>query len=196
MLKFISEQEALFRKFKEDDEEAFAFFYRFFINDLYAYGRGLGAESELVKDVIQDVFLKVYFNKKQYDSLAHFKYSLLKSVKNKLYDLYKSKSFAATTAISGKELNFTITTTVLDDIIGSEDKLIIQQKIDALLSKLTARQKEVIYLRFIQELDYSEIAELLNINVVSVRKLVSRSLKRLKDDQHLLFTYLFLLYFT
>jgi RNA polymerase sigma factor (sigma-70 family) len=193
---FTLEQEKLFCKFKDDDDEAFAFFYQFFINDLYAYGRGFGAESELVKDVIQDVFLKVYFNEKKYDSLAHFKYFLLKSVKNKLYDLYKSKLFSATTSISDEGLNFTVATTVLDDIINSEDKRIIQQKIDALLSKLTARQKEVVYLRFIQELDYPQIAEILNMNIVSVRKLVSRSLKRLKDDQHLLFTYLFLLYFT
>jgi RNA polymerase sigma factor (sigma-70 family) len=196
MVKFTLEQEALFRKFKEGDEEAFSFFYQFFINDLYAYGKGLCAESEWVKDVIQDVFLKVYFNEKDYLSLAHFKYFLLKSVKNKLYNLYKSKSFSATTSISGEGLKFTIAATILDDIINSEDKLIIKQKIEALLSKLTARQKEVIYLRFIQELDYPQIAEMLNMNVASVRKLVSRSLKRLKDDQHLLFTYLFLLYFT
>ncbi|MDR1681101.1 MAG: sigma-70 family RNA polymerase sigma factor [Prevotellaceae bacterium] len=194
MLKFTPEQETLFRKFKEGDDDAFSFFYQLFINDLYAYGRGLCAESEWVKDCVQDVFLKVYFMEKEYESLAHFKYFLLKSIKNKLYDLYKSKSFSATTPLVGTGLDFMLSATVLDEMIGADDKQIIKQKIDALLSKLTARQREVIYLRFIEEMDYAQIAELLGMNVTSARKLVSRSLKRLKDDQLPLFIYLFLLY--
>jgi RNA polymerase sigma factor (sigma-70 family) len=191
---FTSAQEKLFCKFREGDEEAFSFFYQFFINDLYAYGMGLGAEREWVKDVIQDVFLKVYFKARNYESLAHFKHFLLKSVKHKLYDLYKSKAFASSIDISGDKPHFTIATTVLDDIIGSEDRAIIQQKIDHLLSKLTARQKEAIYLRFIQELEYAQIAEILDMTTPAVRKLVFRSLKRLKGDQRLLLIYLFLLY--
>lgn len=194
MSAFTSEQEKLFCKFKKGDEDAFSFFYQFFINDLYAYGIGLGAKSEWVKDVIQDVFLKVYFKEKNYESLTHFKYFLLKSVKNKLYDLYKSKAFTSSVEISGDKQNFTVATTILDDIIGSEDKLIIQQKIDKLLSKLTARQKEAIYLRFIQELEYLQIADILNMTVPAVRKLIFRSLKRLKEDQRLFLIYLFLLY--
>ncbi|MDR2361409.1 MAG: RNA polymerase sigma factor [Prevotellaceae bacterium] len=194
MLKFTPEQEALFCKFKEGDEDAFSFFYQLFVNELYAYGKGLCAESEWVKDVIQDVFLKIYFKEKEYESLAHFKYFLLKSVKNKLYDLYKSKSIAATTPIADTGMDFTLAATVLDDIVRSDDRLIIQQKINKLLSTLTARQREAIYLRFIQELDYAQIAEMLNMNLTSVRKLVSRSLKRLKENQRLLFVYLFLLY--
>jgi RNA polymerase sigma factor (sigma-70 family) len=194
MLTFTPEQEKLFCKFKEGDEDAFSFFYQLFINDLYAYGMGLGAQSEWVKDVIQDVFLKVYFKEKNYESLAHFKYFLLKSVKNKLYDIYKSKAFASSVDISAERPNFSIATTILDDLIGSEDKLIIQQKINKLLSMLTTRQKEAIYLRFIQELEYPQIADILNMTVPSVRKLIFRSLKRLKEDQRLLLIYLFLLY--
>ena len=36
-------------------------FYKYFINDLYAYGRSLGAEEKYVMDAVQDVFLKVFF---------------------------------------------------------------------------------------------------------------------------------------
>ena len=36
------------------------FFYRFCINDLYVYGISLG-EEEVVKDAVQNLFLKIYF---------------------------------------------------------------------------------------------------------------------------------------
>ena len=45
------------------------------------------------KEVTQDVFLKVFFDKPHLKSIEHFKYFLFKSLKNRLYDLFKSKSF-------------------------------------------------------------------------------------------------------
>lgn len=185
----------MFVEFKKGKDDAFSFFYEFFINDLYAYGISLGGEKEEVKDAIQDLFLKIYFDEKDFSSIDHLKYFLLKSLKNKLYNIYNSKASSTTTSISEDTLNFSITTTVLDKIIDEEDRSIIQSKIDALLSKLTSRQKEAIYLRFIQELEYSEIAEILDMTPHAARKLISRSIKRLREDQQSLLIYLILFYF-
>lgn len=179
----IPDHQGLFSKFIEGDKEAFSFFYEFYINDLYAYGISLGGEKEVVKDCIQDIFLQVYFEEKKYSSPDHFKYFLLKSFKNRLYNIYNSKAISATTGISEDVLNFTITTTVLDQIIEEEDRVIIKQQVDDLLLKLTSRQKEAMYLRYIQELEYEEIAEILDITPHATRKLISRSMKRLRSHE-------------
>jgi RNA polymerase sigma factor (sigma-70 family) len=183
MTVYTSEQEILFQEFKKGNDNAFSFFYRFFINDLYAYGIGLGAESETVKDVIQDVFLKIYDDRKDFYSIEHLKYSLLKSVKNRLYDIYKSKAYSTSVNTYDEVMNFSLNTTVLDDIIEEEERIITEQRIDKLLSVLTGKQKEIIYLRFMQELEYPEIAKILNISVNAARKLLSRSLSRLRGEQ-------------
>lgn len=115
----------LFTKFKEGDGDAYSFFYEFYINDLYAYGISLGAEKEIVKDAVQDIFLKIYFDKKDFSTIDHLKYFLLKSLKNRLYNIYKSKAFSTATDISEDILNFSITTTVLDRIIDEEDRAVI-----------------------------------------------------------------------
>src|SRR5690554_2341045 len=182
----IPDHQGLFSKFIEGDKEAFSFFYEFYINDLYAYGISLGGEKEVVKDAIQDIFLKVYFEEKKYSSVDHFKYFLLKSLKNRLYNFYKSKAVSSTTDISEEVLNFSITTTVLDKIIEEEDRVIIKQQVDDLLLKLTSRQKEAMYLRYIQELEYEEIAEILDITPHATRKLISRSMKRLREGEQLI----------
>lgn len=186
----------LFTKFKEGDDDAYSFFYQFYINDLYAYGISLGGEKEVVKDAVQDIFLKIYFDKKDFASIDHLKYFLLKSLKNSLYNIYKSKAISASTDISEDVLSFSITTTVLDRIIDEEDRTIIKQQVDELLSKLTSRQKEAIYLRFMQELEYEEIAEIMDMTQHAARKLISRSLKRLRDDEQLLLICLFMLVFS
>jgi RNA polymerase sigma factor (sigma-70 family) len=176
----------LFTKFKKGDDDAYSFFYQYYLNDLYAYGISLGAEKEVVKDTVQDIFLKLYFDEKNFSSIDHLKYFLLRSLKNRLYNIYKSKAVSTTTSISEEVLGFSITTTVLNRIIDEEDRTMIKQQIDDLLSKLTARQKEAIYLRFMQELEYEEIAEIMEMTTHAARKLISRSLKRLRDDEQLL----------
>ena len=175
-----------FIKFGEGDEKAFSFFYRYFINDLYAYGRSLGAEEKHVMDAVQDVFLKVFFEKPRLKSVEHFKYFLFKSLKNRLYDLFKSKSFSKTAGIGGEVLNFSIKTTILDDMIEEEDRTIIQQKIEKLLSVLSPLQKEALYLHYMQDLDYAEISEMMGKTEVSVRKLVSQAIRKIRKENKLL----------
>lgn len=176
----------IFVKFEKGDEEAFSFFYKYFINDLYAYGRSLGAEEKYVMDAVQDVFLKVFFDKPHLTSVEHLKYFLFKSLKNRLYDLFKSKSFSKTNDIGEDMLNFSIKTTVLDEIIEDEDRMIIQQKIEKLLSILSASQKEALYLRYIQELTYSEISEMMDKSEVAIRKLVSQAIHTIRKENKIL----------
>ncbi|MDD4632380.1 MAG: sigma factor-like helix-turn-helix DNA-binding protein, partial [Proteiniphilum sp.] len=46
---------------------------------------------------------------------------------------------------------------------------------------LTDRQREIIYLRYVQEYDYKQIAELLQISVHGCRKLVSKAILSLRE---------------
>ena len=185
----------VFIKFKEGDEDAFSFFYKYFINDMYAYGRSLGADEKQVMDAVQDVFLKVFFDRPHLSSVEHFKYFLLKSLKNRLYDLFKSKSYATTTDISGEGLNFSIKTTVLDEMIEDEDRMIIQQKIEKLLSVLSSSQKEALYLRYIQELEYVEISAMMGKSEVAIRKLVSQAIHTIRKENKILPMLVFIWFF-
>ena len=50
-----------------------------------------------------------------------------------------------------------------------------------MLDTLTPRQQEIIYLRYVQEYDYEQIAELLQISVHGCRKLVSKAILSLRE---------------
>jgi RNA polymerase sigma factor (sigma-70 family) len=49
------------------------------------------------------------------------------------------------------------------------------------LIQLPAKQKEAVYLRFNESLEYNEIAAILEITVESVRKQVHRALKTVRE---------------
>ena len=185
-----------FIKYLEGDEDAFSFFYKFFIGDLYSYGRSLGADDSDVMDAVQDIFIKVHNDRPKLASVDHFKYFLLKSLKNRLYDLFKSKAFLTTNGIDENTVNFSIKATVLDDIIEEEDRIIISEKIERLLSVLTSLQKEALYLRYIQNFKYSEISELMDRTEVSIRKLVSQAIIKIRKENNVLpiLTFIILLF--
>lgn len=176
----------IFIKFMAGDEDAFSFFYKFFINDMYSYGRSLGADNIHVIDAVQDVFVEVFYEKPQLKSVDHFKHFLLKSLKNRLYDLFKSKAYSKSADIEEEVLSFSIKTTVLDEIIEVEDRITIEQKIEKLLSVLTPLQKEAVYLRYIQDLEYSEISEIMNKSEGSIRKLVSQAIIKIRKENKIL----------
>jgi RNA polymerase sigma factor (sigma-70 family) len=60
-------------------------------------------------------------------------------------------------------------------IVNRETVLARQQKIQAALEKLSPRQKEVIHLRFYQNLALDEIAELLQLPKQVIKNLLSKS---------------------
>ena len=60
--------------------------------------------------------------------------------------------------ISKNELEFSVSVTILDELIEDEDRLFVKSEVEKYLNCLTSRQREAIYLRFIQELSYDEIA--------------------------------------
>ena len=57
---------------------------------------------------------------------------------------------------------------------------------------LTERQREIIYLRYMQECSYEEIAEIMQISVPACRKLLYRTLLKLKHNNTLVLFYLLL----
>ena len=58
------------------------------------------------------------------------------------------------------------------------------KKLSQVLNKLTKREREVIYLKFYQEMDYEQIAALMSINYQSVRNLIHTAISQLKKAWH------------
>jgi len=47
---------------------------------------------------------------------------------------------------------------------------------------ISGRQKEIIYLRFVHEMSFEEISEIMEINIQSARNLLTRSMEKLRKE--------------
>ena len=171
---------ALVISFIKGDNNAFSSIYTVHVDGLFDYGTSLGFERETVKDAIQDIFIKLYLNKKHLKNIESLRFYLFRMLKNRLLDIFNSLNKEE--PIETSELPFLLEDSILDFIIEEEGRLALEQKVNDLLNILTDRQKEAVYLRFLQEMEYDDVANLLDMTAPAVRKLISRAIKRMREE--------------
>lgn len=168
--------------------------YRRHYDLLLNYGFKFCQDKELVKDCIQDLFVKLHQSSSLSDT-SHVKTYLLRGVKNLLID--KLSSMKITEDIEDVKFYLTIDDSTLTFLFNKndEDLRLSKQLLDA-YQQLPENQKVAIYLRYVRGLSYKEIAEILNIAPQSTMNLVSRALTKLRGIMQIEKIIVFLLLFS
>lgn len=152
--------------------------YNTYVDDLYSYGVYLGFDCYIVMDAIHDVFFNLCSNKEVLHNVENIKFYLIRSLKNNLINVHKStkKTVSLNYVEDPEDKSFNV-----EDVLISEEKAAkVNKNINSMLDSLTNKQKEIIYLRYILEYDYNDIADLLNITQGSCRKLVHKAIQQLR----------------
>ena len=168
--------------------------YKFYYQDLYAYGVSLGFNTEDVKDAIQEVYLKLYFNERLCIDEKKIKFYLLRSVRNQLIDWERTKK--DTSSIEEEERSFKLSVSVEESFISDEEDLFLKKRVNRILDLLTDHQREIVYLHFIEEMPYEEIAVMLDMKIQTVRGQVFKAMEKFRKldskDYFLFFLILYL----
>ncbi|MDR2680509.1 MAG: sigma-70 family RNA polymerase sigma factor, partial [Tannerella sp.] len=76
---------------------------------------------------------------------------------------------------------FLLEPTVEDEYIDREQDMHQRKLVKKILSILSPRQKEIIYYRFIKELQWDEICNLMTLNYQSAQNLLQRTLRKIRE---------------
>ena len=165
-------------RFLSGDNAAYSWLYNEYIQILFRYGLRFTPDSELIKDCIQELFTTLYKNRKHLVSPTNVKIYLFVSLKNNLTRaIHQKEKFKY---IEEETTSFLLEPTVEEQFINNESDGIRKNLVENILSKLTPRQKEIIYYRYIQEFDYAEICELMHLNYQSAQNLLQRSINKIR----------------
>lgn len=149
------------------------------MDDLYSYGVSLGFQEETCKDGIQDIFYKLYISKDKLHHIKNVTAYLFKSYKHQLIDL--SRKTTREENLESATGSFVAQVTVLDNMIDGENIQLLKDKVTKLLNRVNEKQREVVYLKYMIGLEHKEIAEILNIQEESARKLLYRTMEKLRE---------------
>lgn len=169
----------LWIQFLDGNENAFSQLYCLFFDDLLTYGRRVGGGNEVVEDLIQDLFLKLYQKKIILEDNTRLRPFLFRALKNLIYNQLLRN--AKLQPLTDYEFAFDLNCTIDEQLSLSQDQG-LSDEIHHILKGLTGRQKEIIYLRFVHEMSFEEISEIMEINIQSARNLLTRSIEKLRKE--------------
>ncbi len=164
--------------FINGDTAAFSKLYNLHVNMLYNYGCKLTTDVELLKDCIQEVFIKIYNKRLELDTVANFKSYIIISLKNKLCD--ESRKRVNLSDVAVEDLDVVSSDNIEKDYIANEKEMLDGVFVSKMLDQLSPRQRKAIILYYIEEKKYEDICTIMNMNYQSVRNLIHRGISKLR----------------
>ncbi|MGV8814382.1 MAG: RNA polymerase sigma factor [Gelidibacter sp.] len=173
----------LWQKLKQGNTEALGLLYDRYIDDLILYGTKFSQDKQTVMDGIHDLFINLYKYRNSLTDTDNVKYYLLRSLKNQILKESKIKHiFIPNTLLPKSYMNKNSTASHEDHIIETE---YLDQKSFRLadaINSLSKKQKQCIFLRFNENRQYDEIAEIMNVSVETSRTIIYRAIKVLRSN--------------
>ena len=164
-------------------QESFKKLFSIFFARLNDFARKIVKDDDISQDIVQDVFIKLWEKKKQYNA-ANIEAFLFKMVRNKCLDYIKHIR-----VVNNNRNELQISAQVEElyriDFIGDEPYVLIEEElrneIETIINSLPDRCKEVFVLSRIKGLKNREIASKLGINIKNVERHISRALKEFRS---------------
>lgn len=187
----------LWQQLKNGSELALGKLIKKYFNLLQNYGYKFVRNEDFIKDCVQEVFVEIWSRRQNISQPDSVRAYLFSSVRRRiLRESVRQKINGEEEIINiENDLKFAEFSHELV-IIEQENTQETIQKVAVLLNLLPKRQREVIYLRFYQNLERDEIAQIMSVNSQSVSNLLQAAFKTIRENwSGIIFHYLFLLNF-
>ncbi|WP_229244178.1 RNA polymerase sigma factor [Emticicia sp. CRIBPO] len=167
--------------FQKGDEEAYTCLYRLHVKAMFRYGMSLVPASEaFVFDCIHDVFTELWIKREKLSAPDNVRFYLLKALKNRVLHLLERKEKPSKNLESVDFDDLWADYSPEDIMVLGEESQYRQELIKKLIGQLPHRQQEVLRLRFVESLDFQEIADLMSINRQSAQNLTQRAVEKMR----------------
>ena len=174
------DETAVWDDFRRGDKEAYELIYRKFSPLLYNYGYKITASREITQDCIQELFITLLVNRAKLGKTDSIKFYLYKSLRRSLMRALKSSNRYVDGAVVPEDqfnVVFSCEYELIQEQISAERSAHLQKALD----NLPPRQKEVIFLRFYENLSFEQISAVMGIEQSSVYKIIYKAIHNLQD---------------
>lgn len=178
----------LIDKIRQDDHTAFDELYNRFVKLLTGYGLHMTDDLQIIEDSLHDVFVWIWNNRKKLEIKYSLKSYLIKAVRTTIVHTLKkqNKHISIASLEHGEEPadGIIFNNSVETEYIRAENNKSTAEKVLNMLENLSPKQKELVYLRYYQDMSFKEIAALMNISIKGCYKLMGRAIDGLRQKNN------------
>ncbi|GEP88528.1 DNA-directed RNA polymerase sigma-70 factor [Chitinophaga terrae (ex Kim and Jung 2007)] len=181
MSDIMQDERDIWDAFRSGDESSLQVIFDKYYFPLFNYGHRFSADNHLIEDALQELFVKLWKNRDSIKETGSVKNYLYKSFRRVLLRLLDARQRKYTFSVFDEwpELEQEL---AYDHTIISRERLEnIRRNLKAALEKMTPRQREIIHLRYYEEMEYDEIAALMQLSVSSTYKLLYKAIDTLRQ---------------
>jgi len=168
----------LMLEIKADNMFAFDVLYRRYSKKVYKFGYSILKSTEDSENLIQDVFLNFWENRRNIEKDSSIKSYIFTITYNSAISIIRKKARESEFVEYLKALQQTSEEPVNVELEYKE----LSNKLEEIINKLPQRQKEVYQLHRIEGLNYKQIAERLHISVNTIENHMASALKTIRKN--------------
>ncbi|PIS04788.1 MAG: hypothetical protein COT81_04545 [Candidatus Buchananbacteria bacterium CG10_big_fil_rev_8_21_14_0_10_42_9] len=175
----IKEQVLLIRA-KNGDTEAFGEIYDLYVDRIYRFIFFKISSHEEAEDLTAEVFLKAwrYIQDEATRAVGNLNALLYRTARNLVIDHYRTSNREI--SLEAEEVLDVLDTSSQPSLLDQVEVLSEIAQLEKYLTQLKDEYREIIILRYIDELDTAEVAEIIEKSKGATRVLLHRSLAQLK----------------
>jgi RNA polymerase sigma-70 factor (ECF subfamily) len=161
----------------KDNEAPLEDLFDYYYPRLFNFSRSFLKIEEGIDDIVQEVFVKIWQNRKKINSAATFNSYIFTITRNLLLNELRSRLNNEKTKEEIRNLSLAKEYSSMEQIEYRD----LKETVDNLVSELPQRQKEIFVLSRTEGLSHKEIAEKLKISTKTVEYHITLAVRFLKD---------------
>jgi len=177
----------------ESDENAFKELFHHFFQPLCFFAYRYIPNKETCEDLVQDVFFKIWKNRKKIHIETSARNFLITTVRNNCIDYIRKRELEENYRLHHEKYIIEDDTSINNLYSFTE----LKNLIDNAIEKLPPTIKEVFILNRFEGLSYSQIASKYNVSLKSIEAYISKALKFLRTElkDYLTTAFIFLFFY-
>ncbi|MGV3557925.1 RNA polymerase sigma factor [Larkinella arboricola] len=178
----------LWQAFREGDRSAFEALLRIYYQPLYEYGTKFLKDRDQLKDCLHDLLVNLWERRAFLNDTPNLKLYLFKAFRHQIFKT-KQKAGQLVNLPDGEDGEPEADDYAESLIIQDESSREKQFRVQHLIGRLTKRQREILHLKFYENLSNEQVADILGISRPAVANLLYQTLKQFRESWQLLFVF-------
>ena len=137
---------------------------------------------EEAEDILQDVFIKVYENLRDFDTDLKFSSWIYRITHNQVISNFRKNKARPQVAIFDLEEDVLKRLASDLDLISEMDARLLKKNINQVLARLGSQYREILVLKYLEEKDYREISDIIKKPMGTVASLINRAKKEFRQE--------------
>ena len=167
------------------DKSSFDSLVDVYLKTIFNFTYRITGNEKDAEDITQEIFLKVWKNINKFNIEKSFKTWIFSIAKNTCIDYLRKRKDIPMSVFDDEDGGNLIQDNLESEEPSSEEKIILKENkkmIDETLKELSIIQREIIVMKYVNELSLSEVADIMNMSKDTVKSHHRRALLKMRDS--------------